>query len=97
MGTLELAARIDALEKRLAADEGLQSGTVNSPLRTPEAPAPQHDDGELERLRFHISTLSAKLIRTQQQLEVLQTPRVRRRHDGGSNSKRSWWRRLILG
>ena len=95
VGTQELAARIDALENRLAADEGRQSGTVNSLPWTPEAPAPQHGDGEVERLRFHISTLSAKLMRTQHQLEELQISRMRRRHDNRRSSKRSWWRRLI--
>ena len=96
VGTQALAARIDALEKRLAADKSPQSGTVSSPPRIPEAPAPQHDDGEVERLRFHISALSAKLMRTQQQLEELKRSRVRRRHDKRGSSKRSWWRRLIL-
>ncbi len=95
MGTHELAARIDALETRLATDNGPQTGTVNSPLRTPEAPAPQHDDGELERLRFHISTLAAKLVHTQQQLEELKSSRVRRRHTKREGSKRSWWHRLV--
>ena len=95
VGTQELAARIDALEERMAADEGPPSGTVNSLPRTPEAPTPQHGDGEVERLRFHISTLSAKLIRTQQQLEELQSSRVRRRHDKLGSSKRSWWLRLV--
>ena len=95
VGTQKLAARIDALERRLAADKGAQSGTVNSVPRTPEAPAPQHGDGEVERLRFHISTLSAKLMHTQQQLEELQSSHVRRRHDKRVRSKRSWWRRLV--
>ena len=94
-GTQALVARIDALEKRLAADRGPQSGTVNSPPGTSEAPAPQHGDGEVERLRFHISTLSAKLMRTQQQLEELQSSRMRRRHDKRRSAKRSWWRRLV--
>ena len=92
VGTQELVARIDALEKRLAADEGLQSGTVNNLPRTPEPPAPQHSDGEVERLRFYISTLSAKLIRTQQQLEGLQSSPARRRRD---ERPRSWWWRLV--
>ena len=95
MGTRELAAGIDALEKRLVADKSPQSGTVNSLPRTPEAPAPQHGDGEMESLRFHISTLSAKLIHTQQQLEELKRSRVRRRHNKPGGSKRSWWRRLV--
>ena len=95
LGTQKLAARIDALEKRLAADKGPQSETANSPPRTPEAPAPQQGDGEVERLRFHMSTLSAKLIHTQQQLEALQSSRVRRRHGKRGGSKRSWWRRLV--
>ena len=96
VGAQELAARIDTLEKRLAADKGPQSETVNSPSRTPEAPAPRHGDGEVERLRFHISTLSAKLIHTQQQLEELKRSRGRRRHDKRRSSKRTWWRRLVL-
>ena len=95
VGTQELAARIDSLEERLDADKVPQSGTVNSLPWTPEAPAPQHGDGEVERLRFHISTLSVKLMRTQQQLENLQSSRVRRRHDKRGSSKRSWWRRLV--
>ena len=95
VGTQELAARIDALEKRLAADKGPQSGTVNSPPRTPEASAPQHGDGEVERLRFHISTLSAKLIHTQQQLEELHSSSERRQRGKRPSSKRSWWRRLV--
>ena len=94
VGTQALAARIDALEKRVAADNGLQSGTGNTLQRTPEAPAPEH--GEVERLRFHISTLSAKLIHTQAQLEELKGSRVRRRRDRRPSSNRSWWRRLIL-
>ena len=96
VGTQALAARIDALENRLAADKSLQSGTGNTLERTPEAPSPEHGDGEVERLRFHISTLSAKLIHTQAQLEELKRSRVRRRHDRRPNSKRNWWRRLIL-
>ena len=95
VGTQDLAARIDVLEKRVAADRGSQSGTVNSLPRTPGALAPQHGDGEAERLRFHISTLSAKLIHTQQQLEELQSSGVRRRRDKRPSSKRSWWRRLV--
>ena len=95
VGTQELAARVDALEERLAADKGPHSRTGNSSPRTPEAPAPQYGDGEVERLRFHISTLSAKLIHTQQQLEELQSPSVRRRRDKRSSSKRSWWRPLV--
>ncbi|MCH8185441.1 MAG: hypothetical protein IH862_05000 [Chloroflexi bacterium] len=97
VGTQALAARIDALEKRLAANKALQSGTVDSLPRTPEAPAPQHGDGEVERLRFHIATLSAKLIHTQQQLENLKNSRVRRRRDKRPSPKRSWWRRLVPG
>ncbi len=97
MGTQELAARINALEKRLAADNGPQSGTVNSLPRTPEAPAPERGDGEVEMLKFHISTLSANLIHTQAQLEKLKRSRVRRRHDKRGSSKRSWWRRLVPG
>ena len=95
-GTQELAARVDALEKRLAAGEGPQFGTVDSLSRTREATAPQQGDGEVERLRFHISTLSAKLIHTQAQLEELKRSRVRRRHDKRPSSKRSWWRRVAL-
>ncbi len=95
LGTQELVARIDALEKRLTADNGPQSGTVDSPPRTPEAPAPQHGDGEVQSLRVHISTLSAKLIRTQQQLEELQSSGVGRRHHKRRSPRRSWWRRLV--
>ncbi len=95
VGTQELAARIDALEKRLAAGWGPQPGTVNSLPPTPEAPAPRRGDGEAG-LRLHISALSAKLIRTQQQLEELQSSRGRRRHAKRRSSKRSWWRRLVL-
>ncbi len=94
VGTQALAARIDALENRLAADKSLQSGTGNTLQRTPEAPAPERGDGEVERLRFHISTLSAKLRRTQRQLEELQSSS--RRHDKRRSSKRNWWRRLVL-
>lgn len=96
VGTRALAARIDALENRLAADKSLQSGTGNTLQRTPEAPAPEHGDGEVERLRFHITTLSAKLIHTQAQLEELKRSRVRRRRDKRPSSNRSWWGRLIL-
>ncbi len=95
VGTQELEARIDALETRLAADTGPQTGAVNSPQKAPEAPARQHDDGELERLRFHISTLAAKLVRTQQQLEELKSSRARRRLDKRPSSRRSWWRRPL--
>ncbi len=96
VGTQELAARIDALEKRLAADKGPRSETANGPARTPTARGPQQGDGEVERLRFQISTLSAKLIHTQAKLEELKSSRLRRRHDRRPSSKWNWWRRLVL-